>query len=74
MHPHAPVVYLACDLLGQEDILIEISKEYKSKIYIDQVNESYCFHAISHIAPDIISNDPSTRFHVSVALDIGMKC
>ncbi|KAF3341008.1 protein artemis [Carex littledalei] len=64
MHPNAQVVYLACDLLGQEDVLIEVSKEFQSKIYVDQINDPDCFHVISHIAPDVITNDSSTRFHV----------
>ncbi|KAJ4775699.1 DNA cross-link repair family protein [Rhynchospora pubera] len=64
MHPNAQVVYLSCDLLGQEEILIEISKEFQSSIYVDQLSVPDCFQVISHIAPEIMTNDSSARFHV----------
>ncbi|GJN16980.1 hypothetical protein PR202_gb04015 [Eleusine coracana subsp. coracana] len=61
-HPHAPFVYLACDLLGHEDILIEVSRTFGSKIYVDWKLD--CFKAISLTAPEIISDDPSSRFQM----------
>ncbi|KAG0448740.1 hypothetical protein HPP92_027691 [Vanilla planifolia] len=56
-HPYAPRVYLACDLLGQEDILIEVSKTFGSKIYVDKIKNPRSFHALSLVAPEILSKD-----------------
>lgn len=63
-NPNAPVVYLACDLLGQEEILVEVSKTFGSKIYVDKTNNSECFFAVSLTASEILSDDASSRFHV----------
>ncbi|MQL83741.1 hypothetical protein Taro_016236 [Colocasia esculenta] len=63
-HPNAPVVYLACDLLGQEDILVEVSKTFGSKIYVDKSRCAECFQALLLIAPEILSEDTSSRFQV----------
>ncbi|KAJ0972096.1 hypothetical protein J5N97_020055 [Dioscorea zingiberensis] len=63
-HPNAPVVYLACDLLGQEEILVEVSKTFGSKIYIDKTNNSEFFFTLSLTAPEILSDDTSSRFQV----------
>ncbi|EEC71902.1 hypothetical protein OsI_04671 [Oryza sativa Indica Group] len=63
-HPHAPFVYLACDLLGHEEILIEVSRTFGSKIYVDKRRNSDCFRALSLIAPEIITEDPSCRFQI----------
>ncbi|XP_008810895.2 protein artemis [Phoenix dactylifera] len=60
-HPYAPFVYLACDLLGQEEILVEISRTFGSKIF---VNNSDCFHSLFHVAPEVLSQDASSRFQV----------
>ncbi|KAJ6815136.1 5' exonuclease Apollo [Iris pallida] len=64
-YPSAPVVYLACDMLGQEEILVELSRTFGSKIYVDKTNNSECFHSLSLIAPEIISQDASSRFQVT---------
>ncbi|CAO1944199.1 unnamed protein product [Urochloa humidicola] len=61
-HPHAPFVYLACDLLGHEDILVEVSRTFRSKIYVDRRLD--CFKALSLTAPEIITDDPSSRFQM----------
>jgi DNA cross-link repair 1A protein len=61
-HPLAPFVFLACDLLGHEDILIEVSRTFGSKIYVDRKLD--CFKALSLTAPEIITNDSSSRFQV----------
>ncbi|KAK9110399.1 hypothetical protein Sjap_018459 [Stephania japonica] len=61
-HPNASTVYLACDLLGQEDILVEVSKTFGSKIYVDKNIE--CYNNLKLLAPDILSEDPSLRFHL----------
>ncbi|CAA6660370.1 unnamed protein product [Spirodela intermedia] len=66
-HPHAPVVYLACDLLGQEEILIEVSKTFATKIYVDKAKCPECFLSLSLIAPEILSEDASSRFQVCEA-------
>ncbi|XP_039816207.1 uncharacterized protein LOC120678862 [Panicum virgatum] len=66
-HPNAPVVYLVCDMLGQEDVLIEVSKAFGSRIYVDRERNSDCHQTLTHVAPEILAADDaasSTRFHV----------
>ncbi|KAF4377152.1 uncharacterized protein LOC115714350 [Cannabis sativa] len=63
-HPDATIVYLTCDLLGQEEILSAVSRTFGSKIYVDKAANPECFHSFSLTAPEIISQDPSTRFHL----------
>ncbi|KAE9449814.1 hypothetical protein C3L33_18278, partial [Rhododendron williamsianum] len=63
-HPNALVVYLTCDLLGQEEILVEVSKTFGSKIFIDKDKNPECFHSLTLTAPEILSEDPSSRFHM----------
>jgi DNA cross-link repair 1A protein len=62
-HPDASVVYLACDLLGQEEILAHVSQTFGSKIYVDKATKPECFQALTLTFPGIISEDPS-RFQV----------
>lgn len=59
---HAPFVFLACDLLGHEDILVEVSRTFGTKIYVDPKLD--CFKALSLTAPEIITDDSSSRFQV----------
>ncbi|XP_056843345.1 uncharacterized protein LOC108806534 [Raphanus sativus] len=63
-HPDASVVYLACDMLGQEDILSQVSTTFGSKIYVDKATNLECFRLLMVIAPEIVSEDPSSRFHI----------
>ncbi|KDP42592.1 hypothetical protein JCGZ_24366 [Jatropha curcas] len=63
-HPAATVVYLTCDLLGQEDILADVSQTFGSKIYVDKTANPECFQALTHTVPQILTEDPSSRFHV----------
>lgn len=63
-HPNAPVVYLACDLLGQEEIPVEVSRTFGSKIYVDKTNNSEFYQALLLAAPEIISQDASCHFQV----------
>ncbi|KAI4326135.1 hypothetical protein MLD38_031478 [Melastoma candidum] len=63
-HPNAPVVYLSCDLLGQEDILAKVSQTFGSKIYVDKAAHPQCHLALTLTFPDIISDDASSRFHL----------
>ncbi|KAJ3678068.1 hypothetical protein LUZ60_001871 [Juncus effusus] len=63
-HPNAPFIYLACDLLGHEEILIQVSETFGSKIFVDSAKYPKCYRALSHTAPQIISNDPSSRFQI----------
>ncbi|CAI9108902.1 OLC1v1008607C1 [Oldenlandia corymbosa var. corymbosa] len=63
-HLDAPRVYLTCDLLGQEDILVEVSKTFGSKIYVDKVKNPEYFQALEFIVPDILTQDSSSRFHL----------
>lgn len=63
-HPNAPTVYLTCDLLGQEEILTSVSTAFGSKIYVDKSNNPDCFQSLAIIVPEILSEDPSSRFQV----------
>ncbi|KAH9321743.1 hypothetical protein KI387_016382, partial [Taxus chinensis] len=63
-HPSASTVYLACDLLGQEEILIEISKTFGSKIYVDKSSLPEYHAIVSVLIPELLSEETSCRFHV----------
>ncbi|WVZ95531.1 hypothetical protein U9M48_041284 [Paspalum notatum var. saurae] len=70
-HPSAPAVYLVCDMLGQEDVLVEVSRAFGSKIYVDRDKNSDCHHTLTHVAPEILADadaddaaPSSSRFHV----------
>lgn len=63
-HPNTPLVYLTCDLLGQEEVLVDVSKTFGSKIYIDSVGNPDCFMYLTLTAPEIISQDPASRFQL----------
>ncbi|KAD1079230.1 hypothetical protein E3N88_43325 [Mikania micrantha] len=63
-HPDARVVYLTCDLLGQEEILVNVCRTFGSKIFIDKKSNPECFQSLCVTVPDIISQDPSSRFHL----------
>ncbi|PSS26630.1 5' exonuclease [Actinidia chinensis var. chinensis] len=63
-HPDARVIYLACDLLGQEEILKDVSKTFGSKIFVDKEKNPECFRALTLTAPKILSEDPSSHFQV----------
>ncbi|KAI3972872.1 hypothetical protein MKX01_019530 [Papaver californicum] len=65
-HPDAPVVYLSCDLLGQEEILVEVSRTFGCKIYVDKTSNGEFYQALTLLAPEILSEDSSPRFHVFV--------
>ncbi|XP_050206243.1 uncharacterized protein LOC126655915 isoform X2 [Mercurialis annua] len=63
-HPAAAMVYLTCDLLGQEDILVHVSQTFGSKIYVDKAANPECFQALTVTVPQILTQDPTSRFHV----------
>lgn len=63
-HPGAPVVYLTCDMLGQEEILVHISQTFGSKIFIDKERNPDCYQALKLTVPEVLSDDSSSRFHV----------
>lgn len=63
-HPGAPFVYLCSDMLGQEEILINVSKTFGSKIFVDKANSPECFQVLALTVPQILSQDPSSRFQV----------
>lgn len=63
-HPDAAVVYLTCDLLGQGEILAAVSRTFGSKIYVNKDANPECFHALTLLLPEIVSQDPSSRFHL----------
>ena len=58
------MVYLTCDLLGQEDILAAVSRTFGSKVYVDKAANPECFLALTLLVPEIVSEDPSSRFHL----------
>jgi DNA cross-link repair 1A protein len=63
-HPAATVVYLTCDLLGQEDVLAAVSETFGSKIFVDEVANTESFRALTLTVPEILTQDPSSRFHM----------
>ncbi|GMH25105.1 hypothetical protein Nepgr_026948 [Nepenthes gracilis] len=63
-HPDAPVVYLSCDLLGQEEILVSVSQTFGSTIYVDKVNNPEFYRVLTLTASEILSQDPSSRFQL----------
>lgn len=63
-HPDAPTVYLTCDLLGQEEILVHVFKTFGSKIFVDKDNHSEFYKVLKLVAPELLSDDPSSRFHL----------
>ncbi|CDP04690.1 unnamed protein product [Coffea canephora] len=63
-HPDAPRVYLTCDLLGQEEILVYISQTFGCKIYVDKVQNPGCYQALELTVPEILSQDSSSRFQI----------
>ena len=67
-HPKAPIVYLACDLLGQELLLNELSCTFGVKIYVDKIALPDFYGSLNIVAPDLVTDDPtSTRLHVCFA-------
>ncbi|XP_050947598.1 uncharacterized protein LOC103499615 isoform X2 [Cucumis melo] len=62
-HPDAPLVYLICNLLGQEDILQQVSQTFGSKIFADESTKAG-YKALELIDPDILTQDSSSRFHL----------
>lgn len=58
------MVYLTCDLLGQEEILASVSQTFGSKIFVDKENNPECFQSLSLTVPSILSQDPTLRFHI----------
>ncbi|WMV53776.1 hypothetical protein MTR67_047161 [Solanum verrucosum] len=63
-HPQAPTVYLTCDLLGHEDILMHVSQTFGCKIYVDKAKTPECFQALELMVPEILSEDTSSRFQL----------
>ncbi len=65
-YPDAPVVYLACDLLGQEDLLQEISKSFQNaKIYADKSKLSEYITDLTIVNADLLTDcEDLTRFQV----------
>ncbi|KZV54469.1 5' exonuclease Apollo [Dorcoceras hygrometricum] len=63
-HPNARTVYLTCDLLGQEEILVQVSQTFGAKIYVDKIKSPECLKALELTVPEILSQDPSSRFQL----------
>lgn len=64
-HPDATRVYLICDMLGQEEIPVNVCQIFGGKIYVDKAKNPECFKNLALIAPEILCEDPSSRFHLS---------
>lgn len=62
-HPDAPLVYLICQRLGQEEILQQVSQTFGSKIFVDEYTKAG-YKALELIDPEILTQDPSSRFHL----------
>lgn len=63
-HPDVPTVYLTCNVLGQEEVLVQVSQTFGSKIYVDKSKHPDFYQALELTAPEIYSEDPSSRFHL----------
>ncbi|CAO2831187.1 unnamed protein product [Amaranthus hypochondriacus] len=63
-HPDVPTVYLTCSILGQEEVLKEVFQTFGSKIYVDKAKHPDFHKALELISPQILSEDPSSRFHL----------
>ncbi|KAI5060551.1 hypothetical protein GOP47_0024971 [Adiantum capillus-veneris] len=64
-HPSAPIVYLACDLLGQELLLRSLSCAFGFKIYVDKRTLADFYGSLGEVASDLITDDSkTTRLHV----------
>ncbi|CAM0958402.1 unnamed protein product [Alopecurus aequalis] len=63
-HRDAPFVYLYCERLGHEEILVEVSKTFGSKIYLDRGQNLNYFNTLSLTVPEIIIDDPTCRFQI----------
>ncbi|KAL3698166.1 hypothetical protein R1sor_012242 [Riccia sorocarpa] len=64
-HPKAPVVYLAIDMLGNEELLGDIARYFRSKIYIDRKLLPEYYADLKLLIPEVLTQDPdSTRFHI----------
>ncbi|RDX87294.1 5' exonuclease Apollo, partial [Mucuna pruriens] len=63
-HSDAPKVYLTCNLLGQEEILVNVYQTFGFKIYVDKAKYSECFNNLAVVVPEILCEDPASRFHL----------
>ncbi|XP_061368306.1 uncharacterized protein LOC133311294 isoform X2 [Gastrolobium bilobum] len=63
-HPDASTVYLTCDVLGQEEILVNVSQTFGSKVYVDKAKNLECYKNLALTVPEILCEDPSSRFHL----------
>lgn len=51
-------------MLGQEDILVHVSQTFGAKIYVDKAKYPECFKNLVVTVPEILCEDPSSRFHL----------
>lgn len=63
-HPGAPVVYLTCNMLGQEEILVNVSQTFGTKIFVDKEGNPECYQFLKLTVPQILTDDSSSRFHL----------
>lgn len=55
---------MTCDLLGQEEILAAVSTTFGSKIFVDKAHNPEWYNSLMLTVPQILSDDPSSRFHI----------
>lgn len=63
-NPNASVVYLACDLLGQEEVLMNVSRTFGSEVYVDREKNPECYQTLELIVPEILSSDTCCCFRL----------
>ena len=51
-------------MLGQEEILVNVSETFGAKIYVDKAKYSECFENLALTVPEILCEDPASRFHL----------
>ncbi|KAK1403850.1 DRMBL domain-containing protein [Heracleum sosnowskyi] len=63
-HPGAPVVYLTCNMLGQEEILVNVSQTFGTKIFVDKEGNPESYQFLKLTVPEILTEDSCSRFHL----------
>ncbi|KAL8133002.1 hypothetical protein AgCh_008463 [Apium graveolens] len=63
-HPGAPVVYLTCNMLGQEEILVNVSQTFGTKIFVNKEGNPESYQFLKLTVPQILTEDSSSRFHL----------
>lgn len=56
-HPEAPVVYLASDLLGHEELYCSLAEYFKTKIFLDKQALPEYYADLMIVAPEMVTED-----------------